>query len=264
MPGTESRINPLSRTVVYLTLNLAFPDGGSVEMGTATGIIRTLNGLSYLVTAGHVLTGREADGRLKTTNPPYPPNKIVIEGYFSNWRCDLYAGSNNPVEDQARYWTHPLGPQIDVVVLPLGPSPKSYCSLDESFFQPVKNDASPIYVMQECYIVGFPYGLTDRTDPNLPLPIWKTGHIASEPLTDFRGTPRILIDGLTRPGQSGAPVFVGGVTWDGNFAVTRFVGIYAGRERMISPSGKEGEYWDLGYAFKPIAIQEIFSERLKK
>jgi hypothetical protein len=116
--------------------------------------------------------------------------------------------------------------------------------------------------MQECYIIGFPYGLVDRTNPNCPLPVWKTGHIASEPLTDFQGEPRILIDSLTRPGQSGAAVFVDGGTWNRDVTVTRFVGIYAGREKAKSKSTKDGEYWDLGYVFKPRVIDEIFAENL--
>jgi hypothetical protein len=259
--GIESQVNPLSRSVVYLTLNVLDIDGEEKEPPvTASGVIRTLNGLNYLLTALHVLTGREPDNRLKKT---YPPNRITIEGFLSRWQCNLYGGANDPFSDAPLYWRHPDGAHLDVGVLPLGSTLRSNCSLDESFFDPAKNEAFRIYVMQSCYVVGFPYGLVDRTDTNFPLPVWKTGHIASEPLTDFQGQPRILIDGLTRPGQSGAPVFVGGGTWGGDVTVTRFVGIYAGREKAISRSVNDGEYWDLGYAFKPRVIEEIFAGNLR-
>ena len=39
--------------------------------------------------------------------------------------------------------------------------------------------------------VGLPYGFFDREHR---LPIWKTGHVASEPDVDFEGEPTFLVD----------------------------------------------------------------------
>jgi len=257
--GVESKINPLSRTVVHVSLRVLDVSGNAQEIGTASGVIRTRMGLNYLITALHVLTGGERGGK---PGLKHPPNQILIEGFYSKWERNLYEGANDPYSDRPLYWKNPNSPGVDVGILPLRSGPKSNCSLHETFFNPTNNEASSLYVMQECYIVGFPYGLVDRTDPNLPLPIWKTGHIASEPFTDFQGQPKVLIDGLTRPGQSGAPVFVGSINYRGKFEVTRFVGIYAGREKAISRSTPDGEYWDLGYVFKPIVVEEIFTANL--
>jgi hypothetical protein len=76
------------------------------------------------------------------------------------------------------------------------------------YFDPQQNaQLSKPHVSQSCVIIGFPDGLIDTTHPTLPLPVWKTGHIASEPESDFKGQPIILIDGFTRPGQSGGACF---------------------------------------------------------
>jgi hypothetical protein len=95
------------------------------------------------------------------------------------------------------------------------------------FFDESQNAGSvKLYAMQLCHIVGFPEGLVDRSDPKEPLPVYKSGYIASEQIlptgywyrnansvsrteTDFQGKPIILIDAVTRPGQLGSPVFVG-------------------------------------------------------
>ena len=205
--SVESVVDPLSRSVVYLTLSFRNEEQGvRAEMGTATG--RYHKGKNYLVTALHVLSGKEPDGTYKDPRN-WQPNYLRAQGFFTDFECALYEGENRPFYDDPLFWSHPAGPEIDVTVLPLGSSLPAECILDESFFDERKNVASVnIYAMHRCHIVGFPEGLVDLSDPDVPLPVYKTGHIASEPLTDFNGKPVVLIDGLTRPGQYGAPVFV--------------------------------------------------------
>ncbi len=62
------------------------------------------------------------------------------------------------------------------------------------------------YPGQTVSVIGYPLGWKDVRNG---LPVWKTGHIASEPEVDFEGEPRFLIDITGRPGMSGAPVIAG-------------------------------------------------------
>jgi V8-like Glu-specific endopeptidase len=53
-------------------------------------------------------------------------------------------------------------------------------------------------------LIGYPYDYYDKKNS---LPVWKTGHIASEPAVDFEGNPLFVVDVSAFPGMSGAPVF---------------------------------------------------------
>ena len=102
-------------------------------------------------------------------------------------------------------------------------------------------------------IIGFPMGMSAFGK----LPIWKTGHIASEPLLDLGEEPAFLIDATTRGGMSGSPVVLrlngGYKTRSGNVMMvtsgfrTLFLGIYSGQW----PHPEIGKVW------KPIVIKEI-------
>ena len=52
-------------------------------------------------------------------------------------------------------------------------------------------------------LLGYPYGFYDQKHY---LPVWKTGHVASEPAVDFEGRPVFLVDVSAFPGMSGSPV----------------------------------------------------------
>jgi len=201
--SVESVVDPLSRSVAYLALSFRNDEHGvCTEMGTATGVIRYHRGQNYLVTALHALSGKEPDGTYKDAPRNWQPNYLRAEGFFTEFQCGLYEGENRPFHDRPLFWSHPDGPEIDIAVLPLGFGGRAGCALDESFFDARQNSlAVNIYAMQTCHIVGFPEGLVDLSNPNVPLPVYKTGHIASEPHTHFNGKPVILIDGLTRERQ---------------------------------------------------------------
>jgi len=169
-------VDPLSRSVAYLVLSFRNEEQGvNIKLGTATGVIRYYKGRNYLVTALHVLTGKEPDGTCKDAPRNYQPNYLRARGFFTDFEAVLYNGENRPFHDNPRFWRHPDGPEIDVGVLPLDAGLRSKCTLDESFFDERKNSASVnIYAMHECHIVGFPEGLVDLSHPNVPLPVYKT------------------------------------------------------------------------------------------
>jgi hypothetical protein len=92
----------------------------------------------------------------------------------------------------------------------------------------------------------------------MPLALWKTGHIASEPESDFMGKPVVIVDATTRPGMSGSPVIVREFAIDGiHVASNRFVGIYTGRIGL-----NDGRDSALGEVFKPKVIHEIMKAHL--
>lgn len=109
----------------------------------------------------------------------------------------LYDGRGDPL-----WVTSEAYPAADVVLLPIPPKA----------FDPIKP-----YVFTERHtrvdmrirptsgatLLGYPYGFYDQTHY---LPIWKTGHVASEPSVDFEGRPVFLVDVSAFPGMSGSPV----------------------------------------------------------
>ena len=113
-----------------------------------------------------------------------------------------------------------------------------------------------IYPSEAVSIIGFPEGITSEGK----LPIWKTGHIASDIDVDWGGKPAFLIDATTKGGMSGSPVIAERVsiyqTSEGNNIgnAVRFLGVYSGRE--IDVSGIE-----IGFVWKPRAITEILAVR---
>ncbi len=122
-------------------------------------------------------------------------------------------------------------------------------------------------------IVGYPLGITGGG----AFPIWKTGHIASEPDVDLDHLPVFLVDATTRGGMSGSPVYrrFHGVGWRtrrgtemmdsrtvraGSSELTRFMGVYAGR-RVNRTESEDGETIEesaeLGRVWKPHVIEQI-------
>jgi len=247
-----SQIDPLSRIVVHLTIRF-----NETKLATGTGILSKIpfagtgaasrfQGYNFLVTALHNLTGREPTGEIKHTLGGVP-NFIEIEGFFTRLRSPLYSGGNDPNTEVPLYWIHSDGPNVDLALLPLSGPLERAGTLDQSFLDPQRNESSmSLFVSQTCYIIGFPEGLIDRPRKDVILPVWKTGHIASEPALPFNNEPVILVDATTRPGMSGAPVIVR------NDRVyeprRRLVGIYAGRTSDSS---------DIGRVFRPHVIHEI-------
>ena len=102
-------------------------------------------------------------------------------------------------------------------------------------------------------IIGFPYGLATAG----AWPIWKTGHIASDPDLDYDGRPAFLIDATTRGGMSGSPVVLrlsGGYNTKNGKQIlaggiaTKFLGVYSGRIHADA---------EIGMVWRPHVINEI-------
>jgi hypothetical protein len=213
-------IDSFSRCAVRVT---AFYQDERLAVGS--GVIAQIASGHELVTARHVLSGRDPETGQPLRLDGGLPNKIEVEGCNTKFVVDLYEGSNDPNSDAPRFGVHPRGPQIDVAVLGVDPG-HLFIALDRSFLIPHQNEQLQLFVSQTCYIIGFPEDIVHRPRPGVILPIWKTGHIASEPNLDWNAEPKLLIDATTRSGMSGAMVVARNERQQ-----HRFIGIYTGRCR---------------------------------
>ena len=211
-------IDSFSRCAVHLTALF-----GDRKLAAGSGVIAQVAGGRCLITARHVFSGRDPETGQPLRNDGSIPNRIEVEGCNTKFVENLYEGSNDPNSDEPRFAVDPRGPQIDVAMLSVNPG-QLFIALDRSFLIPHQNEHLTLFVSQTCYIIGFPEDITHRPRPGVVLPIWKTGHIASEPNLDWHGQPKLLIDATTRNGMSGAMV----VTRNER-RQHRFIGIYTGR-----------------------------------
>lgn len=247
------RVDPLSAS--SLRVELFFQEQ---PLATATGFTVVVDGRSYLITNWHVVSGRDADtGACLDRNAAIPDRLTVwfhqkdVLGAWLPVTIALLSDEGVPLWKE-----HPLGSKVDVVAIPLNvPANVAIHPLDLSLAQTdmVVAPAMPVSV------IGFPLGL--RAGENWP--IWKTGHVASDPDIDFQpGRPAFLIDATTRSGMSGAPVVLrlngGYSTNEGSHIIaggmsTKFVGVYAGR---IHDGSEIGRVW------RPFLIQEVLAGKL--
>jgi hypothetical protein len=226
----------------------------------ATGTAFVVQGQKgpLLITNRHNVTGRHPNtGEPLDKKHGATPNALEVVHKLQGQTPATWQGMREPLfkdDGTPRWLEHPkLGPKADFVALPLtSANGVEFFALDPA--NPGPNIAiSPTSMVS---VVGFPFGvLTD----GIPLGIWATGFIASEPEFDaHRDFPTMLIDCRTRQGQSGSPVYAyregGAVSMaDGstsifNGPVFRFLGIYSGRINAES---------DLGIVWRASAIAEL-------
>lgn len=242
-------IDPLSVRSLYLEQIY-----NSQKIARATGFVIEKESIQYLITNWHVLTGINPVTGDTLDSFGRTPNKIIIYhntnvlGTWSPRVEDLYNSSG-----LRRWLEYPNGKKVDVVALPL-------LSIDSNIkiypfdLNLAKTDMIPEVAMPTS-IIGYPVGLNGLGN----FPIWKTGHIASEPNLDYEGEPVFLIDATTRGGMSGSPVILrlkGGYrTKLGNRIMattgyrTLFLGVYSG----------QWSFPEIGKVWKPIVIIEILS-----
>ena len=106
-------------------------------------------------------------------------------------------------------------------------------------------------------LLGYPYGFYDQKHY---LPVWKTGHVASEPNVNFEGKPAFLVDVSAFPGMSGSPVLAvaNGVyeTEDGTLRsgrLWRLLGVFS----SMPVAGERETNLQLGYVWKAALIADL-------
>lgn len=237
------RIDPLSVTSLYLKLWAR-----KQQLSTATGFIVRHRYRHFLVSNWHVFAGRHPDtGELLSKTTGAVPDEVRIAHHevdkLGHWR---FVGESLINEDGSPRWvTHPLGSKVDVAALKLR-NVKPWMVMFPLDLALADIDVEPYPGMAVC-VIGFPLGLRE----NEFLPIWKTGHIASDPDVPHKNLPAFLIDATTREGMSGSPVVVrttGGV-------LTRFLGVYASR---VHEDAEVGRVW------RPSAVRELLDHACKQ
>jgi hypothetical protein len=257
-PPAAVEVEFLTMTSMYLKL---YARGNHI--GNGTGIFIQHGGHKYLVTAGHVLSGRDAEtGKPLCKDTAAIPDQLRIAHHIRKdvgvgWRFDrvkLHDENGRPL-----WLEHPRGAQVDVAVLRIdefAPDVEIYV-----FDTNMANVDIQPYPAMAVSVIGHPLGLR----PTALFPVWKTGHVASDPDINYKDSlPAFLIDATTREGMSGSPVVVRG---HGGFLntkriwvmgagsnVTRFLGIYSGR---ISKDAEVGIVW------RPQVIAEILAAGIR-
>lgn len=291
IPGGGIR-NIYSRCPFKIDVFDAHDDRGPLT--SATAFFVEYEGDWFIITNGHVVTGRHA-----FTGQPLPgvagdrvPRRLRLpllehtehedgDEYSRTWyACDLYD------EDEPTWYMHPsLGHRCDVVAIK-SDWPKNKARLWYPAINTISKDRIPVAPGVTVFILGYPKGI----DIKLGMPIWKSGYIASEPFFPITveqdaeskqqtgpldGLPAFFIDSQTRPGMSGAPIiaqYTG--TWDRtdpykkptldsdpqtNLVIggtaTEFIGCYNGR--IQSPELDAG----LGICWRKDVIEEICTAR---
>ena len=224
-------------------------------IGTATGFVVKKKERAFLITNWHVVSGKDPIHGDKVEDPlGRIPDRVKIwhNGKVLGTRVgrtELLFGTNGA----PRWVEHPKGHSFDVVALALE-------AVDETVELYPLDLASAdgnmaVSISMPVSIVGFPLGQTASVD----FPIWKIGHIASEPELDFEGKPRFLIDATTRSGMSGSPVYLrnfgpyikkSGVLMMATGITTKFLGIYSAQSNAM----------EIGIVWKPSVIDEVLEK----
>ncbi len=248
----------LMTTPVYL-----FDHDRQVSQGTGffygvknlSGVIDTV----FLVTNYHVVTGHSPGMPLRpdgdrivfylhlNRNEPSQVKQVALP---------LYSDAGTPLWEQSL--EHP---EADVVLLAM--PPKTFAGIAMYVFteEHVTSDIK-IRPTSSATLLGYPFGFSDTTNQ---LPVWKTGHVASEPQVDFQDTPAFLVDVSAFPGMSGCPVLAvaNGVYEDETEVmrtgrVVRLLGVFSGMPVMHSDTpGQADTSLQLGYVWKAALIVEL-------
>lgn len=210
---------------------------GERSLSLASGfVLRSMDERMFLVTNWHVLAGRNAEtGRCLHDSAAIPDRVKVFHHSRESMekrepRFELLYRRGDFTGP--RWLEHRRGREVDVVLLPLTDVAPPVG------VQPLQADLAKNRVLLlpglPVAVVGFPFGL----HVGARWPIWKTGHIASDPGYAYDDRPSFLIDVTTRPGMSGSPIFFQSVgpfdSRDGPERIAElmeleFLGVYSGR-----------------------------------
>lgn len=233
-------IHPLSLVAIHLECSCR-----GTALASGTGFVVTRSGLNYLITNWHVVTGRRPEtGDPVSDSGAADPDTVAVWYHAAN-RLGSWVQKSEPLLDPGdgapKWIEHPRGREIDVVALrlPHHQDVRVY-PLD---LRLAETDLV-ISPSEAVSIIGFPLGFAAAGK----IPIWKTGHVASDIDIDYDGKPVFLIDATTRPGMSGSPVVVLKIGlrrtssgWElGGGEFVRFLGVYSGR---VEPSSELGMVW---------------------
>jgi hypothetical protein len=223
----------------------------------------------FLVTNYHVVTGHPPE-----SSGPRRGERIRIILHRDPNRPEDVQAVEMPIydkDDRPLWVSSEAHPTADVVLVPL--PPEAYATLRLFVFTEAHTRGDiRIRPTSGATLLGYPYGFYDTRHF---LPVWKTGHVASEPDVDFEGRPVFLVDVSAFPGMSGSPVLAvangiyeseDGVMRSGR--VLKLLGIFSSmpavrEQRPVTssadPSAQETveTTLELGYVWKAALIADL-------
>ncbi len=274
--GSLARQQDLDPASLMTTPVLLMNEGRTVSQGTGF-FFGSTNSTSpgrqvetmFLVTNYHVVTGNPP---LSTAPPTGDRIRFVMHKDPANLtdvhvvELPLYDERQQPLWVASEAY-----PAADIVLLPV--PPRAYANIPQLVFIEAHTRADiRIRPTSGATLLGYPFGFYDQKHF---LPIWKTGHVASEPSVDFEGRPVFLVDVSAFPGMSGSPVLAvaNGLyeSEDGSMRsgrIWKLLGIFSSmpviRERRpVSSPGFSAEMQtfetslQLGYVWKAGLIAEL-------
>jgi hypothetical protein len=248
-------------TLRPLYLDVCF---GDEVLSIATGFPWTHDGMTFLLTCHHVVSGMHPDTGQpilhEGTIPDYLRLHLHSRERLGKWeaiRVELHDNQGRPLwQEHPRHQSH-----VDVAALPITvPDHLRAFPLNELPFDEIR-----IEVSNDVFILGYPRGIAAAGR----FPIWKRGSIASEPQLNPDGLPKILVDAATREGMSGSPVIAeftgfhqdkpGEVSAEDWIGTGRsFLGLYSGRFR-----GDPEYEAQIGIVWKASAVNEVVTGGLR-
>lgn len=218
-------------------------DGFDTTIGHGTGFIKYVAGRYFLVTARHVLSGRDPFSSKLLSREGYLPRRFRIHPTVeypsgSNFwtRSETIIESSD--EEQPIWVGDPDFETLrtDIAVWPLSLPPGM--TLRHVGDTTSREASMMVHPGLECMVIGFPLGSGSR----MQQPVWRRGVMASEPMIPWDNKPIFLLDCTTSPGFSGSPVFRhhvgplplyqndGSITMDPLAVITTsLIGVYGGR-----------------------------------
>lgn len=231
-------IDPLSVCSLYLEIF-----HHKTFLGQATGFTVKIGDSYYLITNKHVVETKDQSGTLEANTLHIVFHSSQQLGRWIIKKVRLKDDNGNAL------WHEHNNPLVDIAIIKIVDHANITIYPFDLSFKDTNMIASPAMSVS---IIGYPLGI--RTGGVFP--VWKTGHIASDPDLDFNNLPALLIDATTRGGMSGSPVVVRQSNYqdrDGNKIIatgfaTLFLGVYSGRVNEES---------EIGIVWRPNLIEEI-------
>lgn len=275
----SSMIDPISCIPIFLKPYIKIPNCESVDCGCATGFVVKQNGIFFLVTNYHVLSGRRStDNDIISKHGGTPTH---LKCYFHSSKLGEWEEKDFPLVDENRkpFWITCNNHQSehfqfkDVAILQIS-------EIENIVYYPIdicKNESLRTSPCSLATVLGFPAGKKSYRY----FPIWVTGFIGSEPELDYNDLPILLINATTTMGMSGSPVFqiAEGIHTDssGDLHVepgrkSKFLGVYSGRitgnqlgqETVFKwQNNQNNTLLHIGIVWKPSIINNLIQGFLK-
>lgn len=156
---------------------------------------------TFLVTNYHVITGND-DVKERKELPK--GDRLMFFTHIDEKNVGTVLATIIPIKNETQnLWLEHDNKAVDIAILPIVyklPVESPMYGIDDNL-RSVEKNISPSDLVT---LVGYPRMFCDKINS---LPVYKTGHVASEYDYDFNGDPCFLIDISAFGGNSGSPVF---------------------------------------------------------